>query len=481
MSGVTVSQDARIAIQIAQWIRNGKPVVAELQNKIAAQLGHLVMFRPRFVFHRSAPLSGAAGGANIPGSVTGTRYRWRIPQWRSGPYAQFVYVQFYLAPQDTGDPTDPYAILEVMDGTGTVIGSANSHWGNSDGTYTDVPINMGGGRSRLRDPSDGVTVIQIDPDTDYWGRFADINYGRLVSAAVWEYSLAPDTDNGYPSTSIGVSGPIFDAHRSDPVAMARTMWKKGGQQLISWCSDTDATAPTQASAGLSGSLSSSIGSVTLGAAGTVGTSAPAFLDSGSFSEAYGVDLEVSSGAEDVNTMEILVVVSDASSISLASTERFTSIETKTKDLGDGEYLTIRAYWRRFAESDGNPVVDVGADVNVIARILTFSGVVTSGVPHQGVTTSGTASATTSLASTASYTTVANELVFVTFGHLNSGTISGWTNASLASVTERLDSNGSVLGIGVATGVDTVAGAISSTTATLSVASEYVSIAFGLKP
>jgi hypothetical protein len=39
----------------------------------------------------------------------------------------------------------------------------------------------------------------------------------------------------------------------------------------------------------------------------------------------------------------------------------------------------------------------------------------------------------------------------------------------------------VLGIGVATGVDTVAGAISSTTATLSVASEYVSIAFGLKP
>lgn len=243
MSAITISKHAKTLVQCNQWARNGKPVVAELQSRIAEIVGQWAYVRPKFIFHRAAPITGAAGGANIPTSTSGTRERWRFA-WRSGPYARYIYVQMELAPQNAGDPTDPYGLLEVKDGTGTVIGIAEAHWGNSDGSYADTPNNFGGATTLIVDPSNpDATPVEIEPDTDYWGVISDVDYARVVSAMVWEFSLSPDTDNGYPSNTIGVSAPIVDIHRETPVSMARTLWKKGGQHLINWSSDTDATAP----------------------------------------------------------------------------------------------------------------------------------------------------------------------------------------------------------------------------------------------
>jgi hypothetical protein len=248
MSGVTVTKQAHPLIQVNQWVRNGKIVAAELQSRIAETIGHAAYSRPKLVFHRAAPISGAAGGANIPSSTSGTRTRWRFA-WRSGPYARYVYVQMEMAPQNSGAAGDPYGLLEVSDGTGTVIGKSEAHWGNSDGTYTDVPRNFGGSIRQLVDPTtQDLTVVEIEPDTDYWGVFYDVNYGRIVAAQVWEFSLGADTDNGYPVNAHAVGSPVLVSHRETPAQMARTLWKKGGAHLINWCADTDATAPTTSSA-----------------------------------------------------------------------------------------------------------------------------------------------------------------------------------------------------------------------------------------
>jgi hypothetical protein len=245
VSAIVISKNIRALLQVTQWARNGDIVVSQLQNQLAEMAGQWAYVRPKFIFHRAAPISGAAGGANIPTSTSGTRPRWRFA-WRSGPYARYVYIQMEMAPQNSGSPTDPYGLFEVLDGAGGVAGTAQAHWGNSDGSYTDIPINFGG-VTQVAIDGDGL-LLEVEPDTDYWGRISDVNYGRVVSAAAWEFSLAPDTDSGYPSNTIRSGTPIVDLHRSAVIEMGRTLWRKGGQQLINWCSDTDATAPTTSGA-----------------------------------------------------------------------------------------------------------------------------------------------------------------------------------------------------------------------------------------
>ncbi len=41
MTAINISRNAQAQLQIAQWIRNGKAPVAELQNKLADLLGYL--------------------------------------------------------------------------------------------------------------------------------------------------------------------------------------------------------------------------------------------------------------------------------------------------------------------------------------------------------------------------------------------------------------------------------------------------------
>ncbi len=243
MTALTISKNIQPVLQTRQFARNGKPVVVEYQNALASALDHFALVRPRFIFHRVSPFTGAAGGANIPASnsTTAARPRWRFA-WRSGPFARFLVVQMELAPQNYGDAGDPYGLLQVRNSAGTIIGDAEIHWGNSDGSFTDVPSNFGGGAQVLTDPNtQDTTVVEIEPDTDYWGLISDVGYGRVISAEVSEASLSPDTDNGYAWNYNATGTPIYYQQREDIALMGRTCWRKGGRQLINYTSDTDAT------------------------------------------------------------------------------------------------------------------------------------------------------------------------------------------------------------------------------------------------
>ena len=272
MTAITISRNAETALQIAQWIRNGKSPSAEIQNRLSTLVGYAANVRTKLVFHSTGGLVGTAEASLIPNSLA-TRSRWRFA-WHASPFAWFLYAEFQIAPQNNGSATDPYCTLDVANTSGTVIGRATMHGGSSGGSYADVPLNFTGGIAVLLDPTtpDPTTYITLTPDTEYTGVFKDVGYARLHSAAVWEVALAPDTDNGYVPNTYAVGGPIFDADRYDAVHMARLLHKRSGTPVLGWCSDLDSSAPTYAPAGGTGTADAAmtLGAITVSATGGAG-------------------------------------------------------------------------------------------------------------------------------------------------------------------------------------------------------------------
>jgi hypothetical protein len=133
----------------------------------------------------------------------------------------------------------------------------------------------------------------------------------------------------------------------------------------------------------------------------------------------------------------------------------------------------------------SPVVADPGD-HVYGRILTFRGVVTTGTPWD-VTAGGTkASASTTTTFEAVTTTVADTLIVLAASRgddASGAEWSGWTNANLSSLTEQSDggtTSGNGGGIGVATGVQSLAGNTGQTTATVT-SSVDGHITIALKP
>ena len=135
----------------------------------------------------------------------------------------------------------------------------------------------------------------------------------------------------------------------------------------------------------------------------------------------------------------------------------------------------------------SPVVTDPGD-HVYGRILTFRGVTANGNPWD-VTAGGvkaTASTTTTFGTVT--TGVANELIVLAASRDNDSTSaawSSWTNTGTPAIglTERSDggtTSGNGGGIGVATGIKAAAGAIGSSTATVT-SSKDGHMTIALKP
>lgn len=280
MTALTIPRTILWPFQIAQNIRNGKAPTADIQNQLATAIGHAAYVDSKCIFHSPGELVGTGGTSLVLGSLA-TRYRWRFA-FHTGPYAWYLTARFEIAPQDNGTPTDPYCKLEIYDTSNTLVGTCNVHGGSSAGTYADVPINMTGGAALVLNPSDLTAIANLSPDTEYTGVFADVGYARLQSAAVWEVSLNPDTDNGYAPNNLGSGGPIYSSHRNDVAAMARLLHKRSGTPVFHWCSNVDSAAPTNSAAANEANSTMTLDALTLSSTGTVSAGAVAEMTLGAF-------------------------------------------------------------------------------------------------------------------------------------------------------------------------------------------------------
>jgi hypothetical protein len=257
------SMIGRARVVIRQWVRLGLAPTAELENRLAETLVHAAVGRGggQQLFHRWTPIGA------IPLSAAGERNRWEFA-FHTSPYHLQLVVEFVLAPQNNGTPTDPTGVLRVFLPTApsTPVGVASVHYGASDGSFGDTPRNFGGGHRILLDPSDPLAYAELEPDTDYVAAFVDVDYARLVSACVWEITEEP-ADR--PGANNATGGPIFDEQRRRAIAMARALHGRTCVPLWHGGSDTDDSAPSQIGAETGGQLAQSIGSITLGATGTV--------------------------------------------------------------------------------------------------------------------------------------------------------------------------------------------------------------------
>lgn len=148
---------------------------------------------------------------------------------------------------------------------------------------------------------------------------------------------------------------------------------------------------------------------------------------------------------------------------------------------------LSVFWKRWQTGVTDPTISDSGD-HQVARIIAFRGVTTDGDPWD-VSASGVDATSDTSGSIPGATTVTPKcVVLVACSHRNDvgGTaqFSGWTNADLDNLTERIDNSteaGNGGGIGVASGEKPATGAYGTTTVTLADASTKAMWTGALKP
>ena len=265
MTAITISRNLQSALEVAQYIRNGKAPTTDIQNRLSSLVGYAAYVESKCIFAHSGGLVGTGGTSLVLDSLA-TRPRWRFPI-HFGPFGWYLYARFEIAPQNNGTPSDPYCELRIYNTSNVQVGVATLHGGSSNGTLADVPSNMGGGVGLVLNPSDLAELADLDPDTEYTGVFWDIGHARLRSASCWEISLEPNTDNGYTPNNYATGAPIYSSHRNDVAAMARLLHKRSGTPIFHWCSNVDSAAPVQGGAANQGNAALTLGALTLSSTG----------------------------------------------------------------------------------------------------------------------------------------------------------------------------------------------------------------------
>jgi hypothetical protein len=145
--------------------------------------------------------------------------------------------------------------------------------------------------------------------------------------------------------------------------------------------------------------------------------------------------------------------------------------------------SISVMWKRATASESAPsVADPGGDY-ASARIHAYRGAITSGNPWDvaGATTNSTFSTTFNISGVT--TTVTDTRVVINEACFDTATVSGWTNANLSGLTERVDSNGggsTFTQQALADGTKATAGATGTTTVTISISSFGIAHVMALK-
>jgi hypothetical protein len=192
------------------------------------------------------------------------------------------------------------------------------------------------------------------------------------------------------------------------------------------------------------------------------------------------------GAEDdLNDIHVAVIGNDGRQSAGAAPSGWTLKQTMV-DTGSGSSISTRCtvYWTR---SDGSTAQPTFADTgnHTEGQIATFRGCVETGDPFEAVQTSEQSSSlTTSIVIDGLTTLTDAAMVLSCHTSGDDATHSSWSNGDLASITEAIDgmtTSGSDGCVGMAYGIDTTAGTVGDTTATLSKSERHANIMLALEP
>ena len=235
MTTVNFPAFARPPIDAMRFARNNYFPEAGYITRLQEETNQIVGYRVK-----SWSFAGPCG--SIPATDPAQRTRWRCFLHTSSHHS-YMWVRFVVA--SSGVTTNPFVRADFVRSGGSSDGSADFYFGNNSAAVNDTPAYFGIGNVT----TDGSgTLAELVADTDYELTLSDIQGARLVAACVYEIAKTPDTSNGYIEAGLQAGSPIYDAHRAAVVPALRTAWKRNGAPLITWSSNTDAAAPTNATA-----------------------------------------------------------------------------------------------------------------------------------------------------------------------------------------------------------------------------------------
>ena len=197
----------------------------------------------------------------------------------------------------------------------------------------------------------------------------------------------------------------------------------------------------------------------------------------------------------ITTGDILLLFLETSnqaiSISNQNNGTWTAVTNSPQGTGTAAGTTgarLTVFWSRYNGTQGAPTASDSGD-HQMGRIIAIRGAVSTGNPWD-VTAGGVEAASdTSGSIPGATTTVGNTLVVVAIASAlpdatGTANFSSWTNANLASVTERTDNTvtaGNGGGLGVATGIKATAGAYGNTAVTLASSAYKGMMSVAIKP
>jgi hypothetical protein len=224
---------ASVPIQPDLFCRNGKRPDVALINRLDEAANQSVLYRGKEHF--------AAVGAFAPNLVpfgAGDRTRWRFA-FHTGPYAHALYVLVGMTPPGTsGASSNAYCRLDIYSDAAmaTLVKSETFvHGVNPTGTAAGSY-----GWEYLKPLEKFVTGLS--PDTDYYGKFTDVDYGQIEHACVCDLQSMTENYSGYLPQNITTHSAVLDKYRQNLATIFHQEWKRGGSRVLWWGVD-DGTAP----------------------------------------------------------------------------------------------------------------------------------------------------------------------------------------------------------------------------------------------
>lgn len=233
VSAVPVVQGASPPIQLNQWFRNSLQPDAQGANLIAEAANSAVLWRSRQVFSGARKMSSFFTGVN---STSSDRARWRFA-FKSSKFTHAIVPFALMSPPNAGYTTNSRARLDIFTDVAesTLSQSVYLNYGMSPiGSLTAQ------GYQYLRAVR---PYVEISPDTDYYCRVVDVDYGLILSISVFELcSLSENGQTGYLAVNNTSATPVTAATRRNAVTISNDLWRYGGATVLTW-SVNDGTAP----------------------------------------------------------------------------------------------------------------------------------------------------------------------------------------------------------------------------------------------